>query len=211
MRFAYLGDSVSSPSVTINSGAVATHSRQVTLQISANGTPGYMKIGDSSDLSGVVAVPYQSEIEYTLPGNNGSKKVYVEIINFLRQASANDSIKYAALDAHIVATTGPGETSQLRVYDTHGNPEGNLISNLFPASYKGGAGVVAIDSKNTGMKQQVAVFALSDGGPQVRILGLKANGEVFFLTLNFDESEALIKKLLNSSSHRLSMLIFIDN
>lgn len=181
LNVAYYGEAVTEASVTINSGDVATNDRTVTLQIEADGTPGYVKIGESSDLSSVLARPYESEMEYTLSENNGEKTVYIEVLNYLGKATASDSIKYAALGSKIIATTGPGEISKLQVYDAHGNKVGKTISGLFPANYLGGAGVVAIDADNTGIKEDIAVYALTSAGPQVRIMGPKSNGSLAIL------------------------------
>ncbi|MBU1167544.1 SGNH/GDSL hydrolase family protein [Patescibacteria group bacterium] len=84
------------------------------------------------------------------------------------------------LDPKIITTSGPGATTRLQAYERHGNAEGSEITNLFPDSYTGGAGIVAIDANNNYIKDQFLVFALENGGPQARVFGLRDNGEMVF-------------------------------
>jgi len=82
------------------------------------------------------------------------------------------------LNPHIVVSSGPGETARLKVYTRYGYPVTTDINNLFPAAYLGGAGVVAIDGNQNGVKDQVLVFAASDAGPQARVFGIREGGEL---------------------------------
>ncbi|MFC1617842.1 hypothetical protein ACFL2B_01025 [Patescibacteria group bacterium] len=81
----------------------------------------------------------------------------------------------------IIATSGPGETTKLRAYDPHGNDQFDEVAGLFPAAYLGGAGVVSLDANNNGVKDQVVVFARSNGGPQARVFSVKSDGSLPFL------------------------------
>ncbi|NQV13557.1 MAG: SGNH/GDSL hydrolase family protein [Parcubacteria group bacterium] len=80
------------------------------------------------------------------------------------------------LDPKILTTSGPGEATRLQAYDRHGEAVGDEITDLFPSSYIGGAGIVPIDQSNNGVKDQFLIFATSNGGPQARVLGLRADG-----------------------------------
>jgi len=91
----------------------------------------------------------------------------------------------------IVATTGPGEITKLRVYDPHGIDQIGEVSGLFPSGYLGGAGVVSIDATNNGVKDQVVVFALTNGGPQARVFGIKDDGTLPFLGQMFVFNESI--------------------
>jgi hypothetical protein len=78
----------------------------------------------------------------------------------------------------IITTSGTGETTHAQVYDRKGVATGDVITNLFPDSYTGGAGVVSIDSNNNGIKDQTLIFAINNGGPQARVIGIKENKSI---------------------------------
>lgn len=84
------------------------------------------------------------------------------------------------INPKIIATSGPGETTKMQPYDRYGNKQGREIANLFPSSYKGGAGVVSIDANNNGVKDQIGIFARDDGGPQARVFGIRSNSRLVF-------------------------------
>jgi len=81
------------------------------------------------------------------------------------------------LNPKILTTSGPGEITRLWTYNRRGNETDVQINEgLFPTSYLGGAGIVAIDQSNNLVKDQFALFATSNGGPQVRVMSLESNG-----------------------------------
>ncbi len=80
----------------------------------------------------------------------------------------------------IIATSGPGEITRMQIYDRHGYVESREIGSLFPDSYQGGAGVVPIDSTNSGFRDHVVIFAQSNGGPQARVFSVEYPGELSF-------------------------------
>lgn len=86
----------------------------------------------------------------------------------------------ASLDPRVIVVSGPGEATKLRVYGPHGDQVGAEIANLFPQNYRGGAGVVALDANHDGQKNEIAVFA-RQGGPQVRIFGVRDGGKLVLL------------------------------
>ncbi|NQU99306.1 MAG: hypothetical protein HQ538_01085, partial [Parcubacteria group bacterium] len=80
------------------------------------------------------------------------------------------------LNPKILTTSGPGEATRLQAYDRRGEAVGDEIGDLFPSSYTGGAGIVAIDQSNNYVRDQYLFFATSDGGPQARVMGLQSDG-----------------------------------
>lgn len=85
-----------------------------------------------------------------------------------------------SLDPKILTTSGPGEVTRLQAYTRQGNAIGSEIKDIFPTSYLGGAGIIPIDANNNGVRDQIVVFASSNGGPQARVFGLKENGDMSF-------------------------------
>jgi len=85
------------------------------------------------------------------------------------------------IEPRIITTSGPGEITRLQTYSRHGETLGNEISDIFPENYKGGAGIVPIDANNNGLKDQIVVFAIDNGGPQARVFGLRESGEMYFM------------------------------
>jgi hypothetical protein len=81
----------------------------------------------------------------------------------------------------ILTTSGPGEVTRLQAY-SKGTTDGSNalldedITGLFPESYTGGAGIVPIDQNNNHALDQFLIFAINNGGPQARVMGLKENG-----------------------------------
>lgn len=96
------------------------------------------------------------------------------------QNNSENSEDLPVFDPKILATSGPGEETRMQAYDSHGNAIGSQIKDLFPANYKGGAGIVSIDAENNGLKDQLLIFALQNGGPQTRLFGLKESGQMIF-------------------------------
>lgn len=84
------------------------------------------------------------------------------------------------IEPKILVTSGHGEAVRMKVYDRHGNPFGSEIRNLFPSNYHGGAGIVAIDANNNGVKDQFLIFATNNGGPQARVFGIRSNNSLVF-------------------------------
>jgi len=78
----------------------------------------------------------------------------------------------------IITTSGPGEAVRAQVYDRKGNATGDVITGFFPESYIGGAGIAPIDSNNNGVKDQALIFAINNGGPQARVIGIKSNKSI---------------------------------
>ena len=96
--------------------------------------------------------------------------------------SSDGSIPSSAdIEPRIITTSGPGEVTRLQAYSRHGEALGNEISDIFPDNYKGGAGIVPIDANNNGLKDQIVVFAIDNGGPQARVFGLRENNEMYFM------------------------------
>jgi hypothetical protein len=99
------------------------------------------------------------------------------------------------LSPKILTTSGPGETTRLWAYDRQGNTTNAKINQgLFPDSYLGGAGIFSIDQNHNGLKDQFVIFALSEGGPQARVMGLKEDGSTalkgqMFLFQNPDDAQ----------------------
>ncbi len=85
------------------------------------------------------------------------------------------------INPKILTTSGPGEITRLQAYDRHGEAIGGEINNIFPDNYLGGAGIVSIDANNNGLKDQIVVFAINNGGPQARVFGLRESGEIYFM------------------------------
>jgi hypothetical protein len=83
------------------------------------------------------------------------------------------------VDPKILTTSGPGEVTRLWAYDRHGNAtDVKIESDLFPSSYTGGAGIVAIDQNNNHVSNQFLLFPISNGGPQARVMGLRKDGSI---------------------------------
>ncbi|NQV13582.1 MAG: Ig-like domain-containing protein, partial [Parcubacteria group bacterium] len=81
------------------------------------------------------------------------------------------------LNPKILTTSGPGEVTRLWVYDRRGDAtDVKIEEDLFPSSYTGGAGIVAIDQSNNYVRDQYLFFATSNGGPQARVMGLRSDG-----------------------------------
>ncbi len=85
----------------------------------------------------------------------------------------------------IITTSGPGEVTRAQVYDRKGVATGDVITGLFPDSYAGGAGMVPIDANNNGVKDQALIFAINNGGPQARVIGIKEDKSVSYLGQQF--------------------------
>jgi len=85
-----------------------------------------------------------------------------------------------SLSPRILTTSGPGEVTRLQAYDRRGSVIGSEIRDIFPTSYLGGAGIIPIDANNNGVRDQIVIFASSNGGPQARVFGLKADGSMSF-------------------------------
>ena len=87
------------------------------------------------------------------------------------------------LNPKILTTSGPGETARLQAY-SKGNTDGSNslldedVTGLFPDSYTGGAGIVPLDYNNNTVLDQFLIFAIENGGPQARVMGLKSNGSL---------------------------------
>ncbi len=101
--------------------------------------------------------------------------------NNLVSSSWSFTITNIPIDPKIITTSGPGEISKLQAYDRQGNVAGSVIYNIFPPNYKGGAGIVSIDSNNNGLKDAMVIFALKNGGPQARILAQKSDNDLDLL------------------------------
>lgn len=84
------------------------------------------------------------------------------------------------INPKVVVTSGPGEKAKLQVYSRYGYPSTTEIRDLFPENYIGGAGIVSLDSNNNGLKDQILIFAASQGGPQARVFGIRETGELVF-------------------------------
>jgi len=85
----------------------------------------------------------------------------------------------------IITTSGPGEVTRAQVYDRKGNVVGDEITGLFPDSYTGGAGIVPIDANQNGIKDQALIFAINNGGPQARVIGIKQDKTISNLGQQF--------------------------
>ena len=95
--------------------------------------------------------------------------------------SGTDRVEIYDIEPRILTTSGPGEPTRLQAYARNTTDGENKllqsdITTLFPSAYTGGAGIVALDSSNNGVKDQFAIFAINQGGPQVRVMGLRSNG-----------------------------------
>ena len=92
--------------------------------------------------------------------------------------SSGKVINGKSINPQIIVTSGPGEAARMKIYNRHGYPISTEIKNLFPKNYMGGAGAVAVDANQNGVKDQVLVFAVSDGGPQARVFDVHSDGEL---------------------------------
>ena len=96
----------------------------------------------------------------------------------------------ADLNPKILTTSGPGEPARLQAY-SKGNTDGanslldDDITTLFPDSYTGGAGIVPIDQNNNSVLDQFLIYAINNGGPQARVMGLKSDGSLSSLGQQF--------------------------
>ena len=84
----------------------------------------------------------------------------------------------SAITPKIITTSGPGEIVRAQVYDRKGNATGDVITNLFPDAYLGGAGIAPIDSNNNGIKDQALIYAINNGGPQAKVIGIKSDKSI---------------------------------
>ena len=89
------------------------------------------------------------------------------------------------IDHHpkIITASGPGEESRLQIYDHDQTDDRDAllssdVTGLFPSSYLGGAGVVAIDQSNNHVLDQFVIFARENGGPQARVMSLESDGSL---------------------------------
>lgn len=92
----------------------------------------------------------------------------------------------AAISPKILTTSGPGEPTRLQAYSKATTDGANSlldedITGLFPEAYTGGAGIVPIDQNNNGVLNQFLIFAINNGGPQARVMGLNADGSLSVL------------------------------
>ena len=78
----------------------------------------------------------------------------------------------------IIVSSGPGAISKLQIYNRYGEAVTTQIHDLFPESYLGGAGVISLDADNNGVKDEITVFAASNGGPQARVMSVKEGGNL---------------------------------
>ncbi len=83
----------------------------------------------------------------------------------------------------ILTTSGPGEPTRLQAYSKATTDGSNSlleedITDLFPESYLGGAGIIPIDQNNNGVLDQFLLFAINNGGPQALVRGLKEDSSL---------------------------------
>lgn len=89
----------------------------------------------------------------------------------------------AAISPKILTTSGPGEPTRLQAYSKATTDGANSlldsdITGLFPEAYTGGAGIVPLDQNNNGVLNQFLIFAIDNGGPQARVMGLNADSSL---------------------------------
>ncbi|NQV00374.1 MAG: Ig-like domain-containing protein, partial [Parcubacteria group bacterium] len=90
---------------------------------------------------------------------------------------------FADITPKILTSSGPGQTTRLQAY-SKGATDGtnslldNDITGLFPDSYLGGAGITPIDYSNNTVLDQFLIFAINNGGPQAKVVGLKEDGSL---------------------------------
>ncbi len=115
------------------------------------------------------------KIKITLYDGVGESESYISDNNDLRWVPTLNPI--------ILTTSGLGEPTRLQAY-SKGTTDGtkslleNDITDLYPDSYTGGAGIVSIDQNNNTVLDQFLLFAIHQGGPQVLVRGLKADGSL---------------------------------
>lgn len=160
------GISTGTISVTINGDAAVsggTAQSGFDLNLSADGASYWVTVDPDDDFSIDETVSVEAQV--------ADVKGYT--------TSASWSFKVGLVRSpKIIAVSGPGEATKLQVYTTNGKALTSYIRTLFPSSYRGGAGVAAIDASRSGVKQQVLVFARSGGGPQARVMGIRDNGSL---------------------------------
>lgn len=172
--------------ISINSGASTTESRNVTLSFSASENPYQMIISEDEDFIDSNWEKYSASKEFALSNNDGEKIIYVKFRDeqYGETTSVSDSIILdlpPIISPKILTTSGPGEPTRLQAY-SKGNADSSNpllnedITNLFPDSYTGGAGIVPIDQNNNEVLDQFLIFARSNGGPQARVMGLREDG-----------------------------------
>lgn len=99
----------------------------------------------------------------------------------LREREREIARENLLISPKILTTLGPGEVTRLQVYSKGATNGSNAlleedITELFPDSYTGGAGIVPIDQNNNYALDQFLIFAMNNGGPQARVMGLKEDG-----------------------------------
>ncbi|MBU1177971.1 M4 family metallopeptidase [Patescibacteria group bacterium] len=131
-----------------------------------------------------VTFDYNNSGGYDITINPNSSFSYGQSVQVVARAadyngnlvSSTWSFTVVDIDPKILSTSGPGEITRLQAYNRQGSKVGSEIGGLFPTSYTGGAGIVAIDQSNNGVKDQFLIFAASNGGPQARVMGLRSDG-----------------------------------
>ncbi|MFH2104903.1 MAG: M4 family metallopeptidase, partial [Parcubacteria group bacterium] len=164
----------------VNDGSTGINPASINVTIAGRAaiTSGILQSGFSGSIDSDSASGYDITINPNSDFNYGqSVRVIASAADYNgNPVSSTWSFTVVDLDPKILTTSGPGEITRLQAYDRHGEAVGSEIGNLFPTSYTGGAGIVAIDQNHNGVKDQFLIFASSNGGPQARVLGLREDG-----------------------------------
>ncbi|NQU99700.1 MAG: metallophosphoesterase [Parcubacteria group bacterium] len=172
--------------ISINSDASITESRDVILSFTASRAPYQMMISEDEDFTDSSWEAYSSIKDFQLSDDDEEKTVYVKFRDeqYGETTSVSDSIILdlpPIISSKILTTSGPGEPTRLQAYSKGNTDSSNSllnedITNLFPSSYTGGAGIVPIDQNNNEVLDQFLIFTRENGGPQARVMGLREDG-----------------------------------
>lgn len=189
--FEIASTNIENHSISINSGASTTESRDVTLSFSASERPYQMIISEDEDFTDSSWEAYSATKDFTLSSDDGEKTVYAKFRDerYGETTVVSDSVVLdlsPILSPKILTTSGPGEITRLQAYSKATTDSSNAlleedITGLFPDSYTGGAGIIPIDQNNNGVLDQFVIFAISNGGPQARILALEEDSSLSLL------------------------------
>ncbi|NQV00112.1 MAG: hypothetical protein HQ538_05190, partial [Parcubacteria group bacterium] len=211
LKYATTSTTPPNPTLSIDSASSTTTDQEVDLTLSSYGDATYMIVGNESDLSDGTAVPFSSTTTHTLTSGDGTKTVYARVGNAQGASSIvsdtitldtstdtdddsddsdDSSTSTPSLSPKILTTSGPGQPTRLQAYSKATTDGTNSlfeedITNLFPDSYLGGAGIVPIDYNNNGVLDQFLLFAIHEGGPQALLRAIKEDGSISSLGQHF--------------------------
>lgn len=130
----YASPGPSTPSISVNSGALYTNSQNVTLSLSAQGDPTQMLISENSDFAGASWEAYAASKAFTLSSGNGTKTVYAKFRDWYAETNVvSDTIILDTVSPTTTATPRGGDykTIQTVTLTSQDNEGGSGVDKIY--------------------------------------------------------------------------------